>query len=444
MNKKLPLWVTLMIVWIFLILIVGFGWAVWSVGNGRNTFSKSTGESIIFVAKIPALINQTYHEIMSEEGANLMLTSERAAGIDGLQIKAANYVDSNYLLLSSYDKTAKQSTIKLLRLSDQKVMHQWVPNVEDALKYFVKNDSVPWQIEHNVTNFRMLHPLLSNDGTIYYNFIFSPLIKMGPDAKIIWSVPGMFHHSTEFDSEGNIWAPALDEHSKFASAVFKDYKDDKLVKVSPEGKILFEKSISQILLDNGYRGLLWGVGLYEEDEIHLNDIQPALTSSAYWEKGDLLVSLRNKSTVFLYRPGTNKILWLKTGPWLSQHDVDFLDDKRIGIFGNDVVRGDKMTLLESHNEQYIYDFSTDSLQTPYTAFFKGANVATLSEGRTDILPNGDLFIEETEHGRLLRGSFTNTIWQFAERINPKSVAALSWSRFVTYNKFDELTFLKTK
>lgn len=444
MNRKAPLWVLFLIIWIFLMITIAFGWAVWNVNTGRTTFSKSTGESILFVAKLPTLINQTYHEITGKEGSNLMITSDKNKGINGLQVKAPNFVDSNYLLLSSYDKTAKQSTVKLMRLADQKIMHQWTPNVDDALKLFIKKEDVPWQIEHNPGNFRMLHPLLSNDGSIYYNFIFSPLVKMGSDSKIIWSLEGMYHHSLEFDADGNIWAPCLVEHSKFTSPVLKDYKDDKIVEISPDGKKLFEKSISEILLENGYKGLLWGVGPYEEDEIHLNDIQPAFTSSQYWEKGDLLISLRNKSTIFLYRPSTNKITWLKTGPWLNQHDVDFLNGTQIGLLGNNVIRGDKMTLIDGYNDQYIYDFSTDSVTTPYTAFFKSADVGTLSEGRTDILDNGDLFVEETEVGRLLRGSKTGTVWQYAEHVDEKSVSALSWSRFVTYNQFNNLTFLKTK
>ncbi len=444
MNRKAPVWVILLIVWVFLMVTIWFGWAVWNVNTGRNTFSKSTGESILFVAKLPTLVSQTYHAVTAPEGANLMITSEKNKGIEGLQVKAPNFVDSNYLLLSSYDKTEKQSTVKLIRLSDQKILHQWTPDVEDALKLYIKKDSVPWQIEHNAGNFRMLHPLVANDGSIFYNFIFSPLIKMGSDSKIIWSVEGMFHHSLEFDADGNIWAPCLVENTKFKSSVLKDYKDDKIVEISPDGKKLFEKSISEILLENGYRGLLWGVGPYEEDEIHLNDIQPALTSSQYWEKGDLLISIRNKSTVFLYRPSTNKITWLKTGPWLNQHDVDFLNDTQISLLGNNVIRGDKMTLIDGYNDEYIYDFSTDSIATPYTEFFKSADIGTLSEGRSDILANGDIFIEETEVGRLLRGSKTATIWQYAEHTDAKSVAALSWSRFVSSNEFNNLTFLKTK
>ena len=54
----------------------------------------------------------------------------------------------------------------------------------------------------------------------------------------------------------------------------------------------------------------------------------------YWRKGDLFLSLRSPSTVMLYRPATNKVIWRKDGPWSKQHDVDILDDHRISIFNN--------------------------------------------------------------------------------------------------------------
>jgi len=222
-----------------------------------------------------------------------------------------------------------------------------------------------------------------------------------------------------------------------------ELKDNFILKISPNGKLLFKKSVAQLLIENGFRGLLLGTGPYENDLLHINDIQPALTSTKYWIKGDLLISIKNKSSIFLYRPSTNKVIWLKTGPWLNQHDVDFIDSTRISIFGNDVVRNDyDERLAEGHNEEYIFDFKTNQTETPYIEFLKKANVSTITEGRSDILPNGDLFIEETNNNRLLRGNTKDIVWQYEERINNHSVAAVSWSRFITKEEFKKLTFLK--
>ncbi|MFI5140473.1 MAG: hypothetical protein ACHQIM_21820, partial [Sphingobacteriales bacterium] len=91
----------------------------------------------------------------------------------------------------------------------------------------------------------------------------------------------------------------------------------------------------------------------------------------------------------------------------------------------------------------IFNFKTNKTETPYTAFLKKAKVATPNEGRADILPGGDLFVEETNNNRLLRGNADNILWQYVDRIDKHSVAALSWSRFISKEEFKKLTFLKT-
>lgn len=260
----------------------------------------------------------------------------------------------------------------------------------------------------------------------------------------MWVINKNFHHSNEYDADGNIWSPSVIEHSKLLVNIGLTIKDDALTKISPAGKILFQKSVAQILIQNGYRALLLGTGVYEEDAVHLNDIQPALTSTPYWLRGDLLISIKHKSTVFLYRPSTNKIIWLQTGPWLNQHDVDFVDDTRIAVFGNNIVRTNTTEqLLNGYNEEYVFDFKAGRVTTPYTWFLKRAKVSTRSEGRSDILPNGDLFIEETENNRLLRGNAHSTLWQYVNRIDEHNVAALEWTRFITREEFKELKFLPT-
>ena len=88
----------------------------------------------------------------------------------------------------------------------------------------------------------------------------------------------------------------------------ENYSDDAIVKLSAEGNILFEKSVSQIFIENGLKYLLFGHGnSYQNDPIHLNVIQPVNSDGEYWKKGDVFLSLRSQSMVLLYRPSTNKI-----------------------------------------------------------------------------------------------------------------------------------------
>jgi hypothetical protein len=438
MDKKVPLWIVLLLLWFSFILIVIFGWAVWHIeknSQDEQQYNSKISRLALFIASSPHLIKESFTEL---KHSRRLIRNNIFPQVSGFKIEK-KYVDSNYILLSAYDKKEDQSTVKLMRLSDQKIIYQWKPNFDEIKKQTI-NKSPFW----NVNNYdvRLVHPLLTPDGSIIFNALYS-LIKIDKDSKLIWVINGMFHHSNEYDANGNIWTPSEIQNSKYLPQPLIFCVDNAITKVSPNGKVLLKKSVVQILIENGYRGLLLGVGNNEKDLLHLNDIQPALTSSRFWMKDDLLISSRHKSTVFLYRPSTNKIIWLKTGPWLNQHDVDFIDSTRIGIFGNNVIRyykGDK--LLTGHNEEYIYNFKTNSIETPYTEFLKNANVSTITEGRSDILPNGDLFIEETNNNRLLRGNKKNIIWQYVDRIDQHSVGVLTWSRFISKEEFNKLTFLK--
>ena len=438
MNKKVPIWLVLLLVWIFAILTLMFGWAVGYIHEGGYLIQGSAKTTILSIARFPTLGNAGIRQIFSPPP---LIIKDRYPDIDGLKLENKNYTDSNYLFLSAYDKEAGHSGFKLIRLSDQKVLHRWVPDIQKIMK--IRDKGRPMSEASNKGNIVFWNPLPSDDGSVIFNTEDRALFKIDKDSKILWSLDGIFHHSQERDAEGNIWASSvMEKNSDFISRFFDDYRDDAIAQVSPEGKLLYKKSITDILLENGYRGLLFGIGPMEKDPLHLNDIQPALTNSEYWQKGDLLLSIRNKSTIFLYRPSTNKILWLKTGPWLNQHDVNFIDDSRISIFGNNIIRNNKYDFIDGHNEVYIYDFKTNETSTPYSTFLSKAKVKTMTGGRSEVLANGDLYIEETDFGRILKGNQKEIVWQYVQRVDEKSAAVLGWSRLINPKVFNTYNFIK--
>ena len=67
-----------------------------------------------------------------------------------------------------------------------------------------------------------------------------------------------FHHSIESDEDGNLWIPSwiypqsLPIKKVGRKNMFNlGYYDDGIKKLSPEGKILYQKSVSQIFIKNG-------------------------------------------------------------------------------------------------------------------------------------------------------------------------------------------------
>jgi hypothetical protein len=175
--------------------------------------------------------------------------------------------------------------------------------------------------------------------------------------------------------------------------------------------------------------------MLQTDPIHLNEIRAAPSDTAYWKKGDLLLSARHLSTVFLYRPSTGKIVWHRMGPWLNQHSADFVDDHRISVFDNNVFGGapSHQPFLEAgqNNRVFVYDFAKDELSQPYQELLAKAKPVTLSEGRARVLPDGGLFVEESNFGRILRFMPDRLLWSFVNDYDKDRIGILSWSRYLT-------------
>jgi hypothetical protein len=240
----------------------------------------------------------------------------------------------------------------------------------------------------------------------------------------------LFHHSTETGPDGNLYVPSRIEPSALPGFP-ADYSDDAITVLSPAGEILAQRSVTDLLLAQGYAHLVYNARDFHRDAIHLNDIEPVLEDGRYWRRGDLFLSLRTRSAVLLYRPSEDRILWLQQGPWLGQHDVDILDGTRIAIFNNnsyDTGRGGRVL---GFSEISVYDFATGAVTSPWRAALESAAVRTVFEGLQAFLPGGHVLVEEENAGRLLILAPDGTVAaEFVNRAADGTVYRLGWSRHV--------------
>jgi hypothetical protein len=246
------------------------------------------------------------------------------------------------------------------------------------------------------------------------------------------------HHSIELDQYGNIWTASVSQDGFAANAWLQSrVRDDAIANVSPDGHLIDRRSFARIMLDNGLQALLLGTSGFKlnEDPVHLNQIQVALQDSRYWLRGDLLISARHLSTVFLYRPSTGKILWHQTGPWMNQHSVDFVNDHQISVFDNNVIASAPpqhafMTPGET-NRLFLFDFNTSQLTQPFAKLLAQARPVTLTGGRARVLPDGGLFIEESNYGRHLRFTSDRLLWSRVNDYDERRIGVVSSSRYLT-------------
>lgn len=187
--------------------------------------------------------------------------------------------------------------------------------------------------------------------------------------------------------------------------------------------------------DNNLAPLVFGIGNEQNtDPIHLNDIQPVMADGPYWKTGDLFISARNQSLIFLYRPSENKVLWYKVGPWMSQHDVDIIDDERIGVFNNNSRRVGNDYTVAGSNTEVVYNFRTNTTETPFQAGFEKLELRTFSSGSGDFVgeTGSELLVEESDNGRLVQFDPSgNVSWQYVNRAKNGKLYLLNWTKSVT-------------
>lgn len=429
MFRRIPLWILV----IFMISAIGglsaYGWLVkYKLAKGPRF--ETIGQLALDLAAVPDTLNTLRH------GRELGLAPVVAPMIgDGLHRKEVASQLEPPVLVARYDANAHRFIVALTDMNNGRVLRRYAPDIKAInSRSQMKSPLISLARDRFPERYRLSHPLLMDDGGIIFQDA-APLVRIDACGKILWTLDGIFHHSIERDADGNIWVPetALRSSRKNVTA---DYREDRIAQISPAGRIIFRKSVVDILLQNGL-GYLFQGRPYSTDFFHLNDIEPVLTSGPHMKKGDLFLSFRHLSLIVQYRPSTGSIIWWQQGPWRMQHDVNILDNHRISIFDNRVISGNPETVDQS-NEFLIYDLSTRKISSPFAAAFRANQIKTVTQGRGTPLENGDVFVEETEYGRLLRLSPNGDVrWEYVSANPTRKRLFLAWSRILD-NKKDEV------
>lgn len=401
---------------IALIFLALFAFNLWSGlvyyvstgGKGLGKFSSS----LIKFAEFPKTIFKTFKDLEYLSMSQTFIPLDP----DFIETNRLNY--DVYTLFSYWNSENNLWSFDLINLKTDSILFSW--HVGEELIHKTNYDR-PFR------DFRPLHTLIGENKSLIISFAhLNNLIKIDSTSSLTWinSKVG-YHHSMEFDGKGDIWICAENqgEYTNPERAVLysskirnldrvdMSYKDDLLIKVNSQtGETLFKKSVTELLIENDYRGLLLNNLDHRSDPIHLNDIQPTLYKTEFWNEGDLFISLRNLSSVALYRPSTNKIIWLSQGPFLNQHDVDIITDKEISIFNNNMnwawgstyVEGSPIapTYVLRNNEIVTYNFEKKEFNKPFIDEFVSEKINTRSEGLIHFLRNGDVFVEEQNNGKI--------------------------------------------
>ncbi|MDD5173961.1 MAG: arylsulfotransferase family protein [Candidatus Omnitrophica bacterium] len=313
----------------------------------------------------------------------------------------------------------KENSIVVMDLNG-KVIHRWIvdwfkiwPDAKHVPKASLPK-SLPGTSVHGI--------VLMDNGDLIFNFERLGLVRMDIRGRVIWRLPYRTHHSVFKDDDGNLWVCGFKEHlvpdARFPG-FSPPFHEDTILVVSPEGVIIQEWSVPEILRKNDLAGLLYMPSAVASntslDRLHLNDVEPfpANLKEGFFKKGDVLVSLRNINTVFVFNRESQKIGFIMTGKFVKQHDPNFIDGNSFSLFDNNRISSkledfQSRILIVSAPENTVRVFFEGSSKTPFRSETSGKHMW---------LPNGNLLITETDQGRAFeinpRGE---VVWEYINYI----------------------------
>lgn len=363
-----------------------------------------------------------------------------------------NSLDNDELiLLASFWEGRNQ--LRLVR-RDGGVVNAW-----DAVysQYFPDPAHVP---EPPATDWNIdVHGALAlPDGSVVFNFEYAGLVRLDRHGEVVWTLDRPTHHAVELADDNTLWVPCRrfvparkDRTLRNALRVDdyiqrpRDYLEehggpivsvDTLMQVSLDGEVLQEFPVDEIFLRNGLEALLTATGqwfyrdMYWDLEIvHLNKIEPLPAALAAdfpgLEPGDLALSLRTYNMLLVVDPDGWRVKWHQTGPWLRQHDPEFLPGGWIALFNNDSYYVDEPPVSSTI---MAVDPASNATRTVWGSA-PGQNLGTVIRGKLDPTPRGGWLITEFEGGRALETDAAgNIVWEYVNRYDAESVAEISEAR----------------
>jgi hypothetical protein len=101
------------------------------------------------------------------------------------------------------------------------------------------------------------------DGSVVFNFDYRGTVKLDRCGKVLWRVRSMTHHSIDRSQDGTFWIPGrryIEGGSSYLP-IRVAHLEDTILKISPEGEILREISVPELMLKNGQAAALLAYGI---------------------------------------------------------------------------------------------------------------------------------------------------------------------------------------
>lgn len=289
-------------------------------------------------------------------------------------------------------------------------------------------------------------------GDVVLNIAGGAVARYDRCSRLLWARGFHAHHDIAIAADGRIVVPGRQQRTEpFAlrpsirPGPTGFWYEDTIVYLAPDGTRLEERSEFEAFARHG-ADYLWASGpgfkLWPEveDILHTNNAEPLDPRMAaafpQFEPGDLLLSLRNVNTILVVDGDDFRPKWSMTGPFLHQHDPDFLPNGHIAVFDNrltgPVPRLGWSRVLEINPRDgnrivWTYEGSDDD------PFY------TEVGGKVEWLPNGNLLVTEPQGGRIFevtREAAPRIVWEYVNEVEPGWVGTVFDGLRIGYDAAD--------
>jgi hypothetical protein len=379
------------------------------------------------------------------------------ARYDGRGVTVNNLAEGNgdLILLSGFFEGSNE--LRLIRRNGDPVARWPVrfSEVFPAPSHMSAPPATDWNID--------LHGALAlPDGSVVFNFEFGGLVKLGRCGDIVWRLPRETHHSVERDEGGGFWVPGRRQISSQQSSPFPPFEspfaEDTVLKVSEDGVVLKEMSVPKLFYDNGLEALLTATGHsfskdmeWDHEILHLNKVDVLTSDIARdfptFKDGDLALSIYHLNIVLVFDPENEKVKWWQIGPWLRQHDVEFVRGGKVVVFNNNTYTAalDQQTNLSRMSNI----LEVDPVTRKHRILFgegNGQDLLSVHRAKVDVTRSGGLIITEFEGGRVIETrNQGDVIWEYLNRYDSDEIAEITEARVypATYFNVSDWSCLKT-
>jgi len=309
--------------------------------------------------------------------------------------------DGVNLVLSAHAPTA------ILMDMEGRVLHRWSRTFEASLSEHYGRIGPSAGGTHAWRRVRLLE-----NGDLLAVFMNFGLIKIDRDSNLLWAYPKACHHDVFVGEAGEIYVLTRRSWKREPMPIGSwsapgRVLEDFVTVLSPDGKEIKSVSILDAFLNSSYAPHLEHLK-DPFDVLHTNTIRPIDGRLAgdypMFEKGQLLLSMREIHTIAVLDLESERITWALTGQWKFQHEPRLLENGNILLFDNRGNRGRSQILeLDPLTQEISWRYRGQPPEAFHSKYI----------GSVQRLPNGNTLITESLKGRAFEVTVDGTIvWEY--------------------------------